>query len=161
MKILHLGRVFFHECPERTNLKSADYLVAKGRSSCKIFLLSICTSIFFLLANFSFLVFFLFLTNMPMNFFEHRDAERRARTFAFRTASLTPARAVDRASISIAAGTSSEGTASPSKTPQVHVNRTPQPPRPVDCSKGKELDVTPSKRACDGNELELPRKRHS
>lgn len=96
-----------------------------------------------------------------MNFAERREVERWARGSAFQTVGLTPERAVDRASISAIAGTSLEGTASPSMTPQVQVSRTLPPPRLADGPKGKEPAVSPSKRTREGNELELPRKRLS
>lgn len=104
---------------------------------------------------------FLFLTNMPVNFTKRHEAEKRAQGVAFRQASLTPARVVDRASISATAGTSSKDTTSPSTTPQVPASLTTSLLRQLDRSKGKEPVVAPSKRARDGNKSKPVRKRTS
>lgn len=98
---------------------------------------------------------------MPMDFGERREAERRARGNAFRQAGLTLARVVDRATISTAAGASSEGTASPSATSQVQTMQSPPPPRAGDRQKGKEPVVVTSKWTHDDNEDKPPRKRPS
>lgn len=74
---------------------------------------------------------------------------------------LTPARAVDSSSISTVASTLSEGTASPSMTPQVQMPKSPTPQRANDRPKGKELVVVTSKRTHDGNEAKPSRKRPS